>query len=84
MNKAYNEAAEYLMKKIPKFKVLMHSIDKENPNLVHDIQWFADKEAFNAQFDMSDPETKDRLMKWLSFYDLPDNPFTGVVFGGWD
>lgn len=59
------------------------SIDKENPNMVHDVQWFNDMEAFKAHVDMTNEELKTIFMNWVMKYDM-SHPFTGDVFGGWD
>ena len=51
--------------------------------LMHDVQWFANMEAFDAHVDMSVPERKDKLMTWVGRYDK-GTPFKGTVYGGFD
>ena len=71
------------MTNIPGVKAVFMSKDAENPNVVHDIQWFNDMTAFKAHVDMTNEELKPIFMNWVMKYDMSE-PFSGDVFGGWD
>jgi len=57
--------------------------DHNDPQLVHDIQWFADKETFYSHADMTKPEVNKIVMGFMSLYDM-SRPFTGEIYGDWD
>ena len=79
----YLEAVDYLMKTVPGCKSVFCQVDPKDPNLVHDIQWFNDMDAFMQHVDFSNEQTKNTVMSWVMKYDMKI-PFTGHVFGGWD
>ena len=78
---AYETSVAHMMT-LPGVKAVSYSMDKENPNMLHDIQWFNDINGFLAHIDMSNPATEKAMMDWVSKYDKI--PFTGDVFGGWN
>ena len=78
----YNAAREYFKKAIPGFRSLLTWTDHEDPNTVHDVQFFANMDAFMGHVDMSNERTKMNLA-WTMLYDQT-RPMTGTVYGGWD
>ena len=79
----YLAAGEHYQAAVPGLKALFMSIDKKDPSIVHDIQWFNDLDAFNGHIDMNNATTAKLLMDWVMQYDM-SMPFQGDVFGGWN
>lgn len=61
-------------------KSLMCSQDKNDPNVIHDVQFFKDMDAFIAH---TAKENMDAIMGFMAHMH-PEKPPTGVVYGGWD
>jgi len=61
----------------------MSSIDNENQNLVHDLQWFNDIQSFNDLADTSDKDTIEHINSFVGHYNK-DKKIEGVVFGSFD
>ena len=57
--------------------------DHKDPCLIHDVQWFANKESFMNHADMNNQIVKEKVMGFVSKYDA-SYPFTGEVYGDWD
>ena len=82
-NDAHMEISEYMMRKVPGVLALFQSNDVDEKSMVHDVQIFNSIESFMAHADMEDQELKEKLMKWVSTYDM-SIPFKGHVFGSWN
>jgi hypothetical protein len=82
--KAYCDAWKVLQDKVATMSSLMFSIDKSDPNCVHDIQVFADIDTYLAHVDSNDRGIFSAVMGFARYYDTSVHPFTGVFFGGWD
>jgi hypothetical protein len=75
---AFNHAADYYHENIPGVVAIINSVDKLNPNMVHDLQIFRDMEAFNKHADMAEFTLKDLLMDWSQHWE--EGGVTGHVF----
>ena len=80
---AHKAAVDYFFEHVPGLKAAFFSIDKDEPTLVHDFQWFNNIDSFLAHGDMTNPVTKQKVMDWTSLYD-PAYPMTGDVYGNWN
>jgi hypothetical protein len=67
--KAYCAAWAVLQDKVASMSSLMFSIDKNDPNCVHDIQVFADIDTYLAHVDANDKEIFSAVMGFARFYD---------------
>jgi len=88
LDPAFKAAAAAMQGYAPGLKAIFYFVDKENPLMVHDIQWFKDQAAFLGHIDkvMGDEDAKGKLMNWFSNYDMgPGRPgLTGSIFGDWN
>ena len=83
MQVAHKAAVDYFFEHVPGVKAAFFSIDKDEPTLVHDFQWFNNIDSFLAHADMTNPVTKQKVMDWTSLHD-PAYPMTGDVYGNWN
>ena len=79
----YASGWKYFDEAIPGFQSLVTVPDKyAYSNVVHDVQVFANMDAFMGHVDYSNPDVVAAL-SWGNHYDQ-FNPMTGYVYGGWD
>ena len=79
----YLAAQQYLFENVSGTKAVFYARDEENPNLLHDVQWFSSLDQFYAHADMTNEATKNAIMGWTKNYDM-SVPMQGDVFGNFD
>jgi hypothetical protein len=52
---AFNKVADYFYENIPGVFAIINATDKNDNNIVNDLQIFKDIDTFNAHADMSNP-----------------------------
>lgn len=81
---AMKKVAEYLMENVPDVKAVFVNPDKDDPNLLHDIQWFGNLASFLGHVDMEKyPEMETLFGGVMQYYDR-NVPLRGDVFGAWN
>merc|ERR1739844_574204 len=65
--KAQQEFADLMYKTVPGVVAMTSGVDDNDPNLLHDLQVFADFDVFVGHADIENPVVADKFWKWIDF-----------------
>merc|ERR1712156_269628 len=79
--KAQQEFADLMYKTVPGVVAITSGVDDDDPNLLHDLQVFANFDVFVGHADVENPAVADKFWKWIDFekYDKSE-AFYGQVW----
>ena len=65
--KAQQEFADLMYKTVPGVVAITSGVDDNDPNLLHDLQVFANFDVFVGHADIENPVVADKFWKWIDF-----------------